>query len=120
MSLLIDQIAEQRILNAMAEGSLHDLPGQGAPLVLDDDSQVPAALRVGYRILKNAGYLPPELLVRREAWQLCDLIGQCQLDSAEQQVLVSQIRRLELTMRIKGLDTRFIYRYLQSLSESNR
>ena len=55
-----------RIAEAMAEGAFDDLPGAGKPLALDDDTLVPEDLRVAYRILKNAGFLPPEVESRRE------------------------------------------------------
>ncbi len=64
--LLIDQLAERRIAEAMDRGELNDLPGAGEPLVLDDDTLVPEALRVAYRVLKNAGFVPPEVELRRE------------------------------------------------------
>jgi len=64
---LIDQLAEQHIREAQEKGELSQLPGEGAPLKLDDDSAVPPELRSAYRLLKNAGYLPPELEMRREA-----------------------------------------------------
>jgi hypothetical protein len=63
---LIDQIAEQHILRAIERGELDDLPGAGEPLRLDDDRLIPEHLRAGYRLLKNAGYLPPELETLRE------------------------------------------------------
>ncbi|ROR34438.1 DnaJ family domain-containing protein [Inmirania thermothiophila] len=63
---LIDQIAEARIREAMAQGAFDGLPGAGRPLVLDDDRHVPEHLRVAYRILRNAGFLPPEAALRRE------------------------------------------------------
>lgn len=34
--------------------------------MLEDDSMVPEDLRVGYRLLKNVGYLPPELQLHKE------------------------------------------------------
>ncbi|MCK5669717.1 MAG: DUF1992 domain-containing protein [Gammaproteobacteria bacterium] len=64
--LLIDQIAEQKITEAILNGELDDLPGQGQPLRLDDDSLVPEELRVAYRILKNSGFLPAEVSLRKE------------------------------------------------------
>lgn len=73
---LIDQLAEERIREAMARGEFDNLPGAGKPLELDDDSMVPPELRAGYRLLKNAGYLPPEaaaLAELREAEQLVRL-----------------------------------------------
>jgi|SRR5918992_273566 hypothetical protein len=54
-------IAERRIAEAIAQGELDDLPGAGQPLELDDDSLVPEELRLAYRILKNAGFVPPEV-----------------------------------------------------------
>ncbi len=64
--LLIDQIAEQKITEAILNGELDNLPGQGQPLRLDDDSLVPEELRIAYRILKNSGYLPPAANLRKE------------------------------------------------------
>lgn len=63
---LLDQLAEARILNALEKGEFNNLPGEGKPLRLDDDSAVPEELRAAYRILKNAGFLPPELQARKE------------------------------------------------------
>lgn len=58
---LLDFLAEQRISEAVSRGELDDLPGAGRPLALDDDTDVPEDLRAAYRILKNAGYAPPEV-----------------------------------------------------------
>lgn len=63
---IIDQLAEQKITEAIARGELDNLPGAGAPLELGDDGLVPEELRAGYRLLKNAGYLPADLELRRE------------------------------------------------------
>jgi hypothetical protein len=62
----LEQIAEQRIDEAMARGDFDRLPGLGKPLQLDDDSHIPPELRVAYRILKNAGMVPPEVELRRD------------------------------------------------------
>lgn len=61
-----ERIAEQRILEAIARGELDHLPGAGAPLVLDDDSLVPPEMRLAFRVLMNAGYVPEEVRLRRE------------------------------------------------------
>ena len=58
---MLDFIAEQRIAEAIANGDFDDLPGCGKPLELDDDSLLPEELRLAYRILKNAGFVPPEI-----------------------------------------------------------
>lgn len=71
---IIRKIAEERIREAMEEGLFDNLPGRGRPLKLDNDSRVPEDLRVPYRILKNSGYLPPELELRKEIVTLQRLI----------------------------------------------
>jgi hypothetical protein len=63
---LIDKIAEQRILEAREKGEFDNLAGSGKPIQLGDDNHVPEILRAGFRILKNAGYLPSELQARKE------------------------------------------------------
>jgi hypothetical protein len=57
---------EARIEEAVRKGEFDDLPGAGRPLVLDDDSMVPAELRVAWRILKNAGFVPPQVEALRD------------------------------------------------------
>jgi hypothetical protein len=83
---LIDQIAEARIREAAERGELDDLPGAGAPLRLDDDRMVPEHLRAAYRLLKNAGYLPPEAELLREIYDVQVLLqridGRAQRDVA--------------------------------------
>jgi len=68
--LVFERVAEQRILEALERGELDDLPGAGRPLALDDDALVPEDLRLAYRILKNAGFVPPEVETRREIAEL--------------------------------------------------
>lgn len=63
---IFDKIAEERIRQAIDHGEFDDLPGKGEPLELDDDSHLPADLRMSYKILKNADCLPPELELRKE------------------------------------------------------
>lgn len=69
-----EAIAEQRISEAVARGELDNLPGSGQPLNLEEDLLVPEDLRMAYRILKNAGYVPPEVEALREIADLERLI----------------------------------------------
>jgi hypothetical protein len=55
----------------MRRGDFDDLlPGAGKPLDLDDDALVPPELRIAYRVLRNAGVVPPEVIERREIAEL--------------------------------------------------
>jgi len=71
---MIAAIAEQRILEAAQRGDFDDLPGAGQPLDLDDDRLVPEELRMAYRVLKNAGYVPPEVQTLKEIGDLERLV----------------------------------------------
>ena len=66
----VDRLAERKIAEAIARGELSGLPGEGAPLVLDDDVLVPEELRMAYRILRNAGFVPPEVEMLHEIGDL--------------------------------------------------
>ena len=67
-------IAEKRIKEAMQQGQFDNLPGKGKPLVFEDDSMIPEDLRMAYKILKNAGFIPPELQTEKEIRQAVDLL----------------------------------------------
>ena len=105
---LLDQWAERHILDAQRKGELDNLPGSGEPLILDDDSHVPPELRAGYRLLKNAGCLPPELEHRTEAVMLNDLLKGVQECDPRYAELSRRLALLELKLRQAGLNTDFL------------
>lgn len=95
--IFLDLIAEQRIAEALARGELSSLPGEGRPLDLDDDRLVPEALRMAYRILKNAGFVPPEVDGLREIGELERLLE----SAADQEARAVAFRKLQvLRMRL--------------------
>ena len=97
--------AERRIQEAQKEGAFDHLPGEGRPLNLEDDSAVPAELRMAYKVLKNAGYLPPELEDRREINTILDLLENCD-EGAEK---LRQMQKLEvILMRMKNRRARSV------------
>jgi len=71
---MLDFLVEKKIEEAVSRGELQNLPGEGRPLALDDDALVPEDLRAAYRILKNAGYVPPEVEAFTEIAQLEALV----------------------------------------------
>ena len=74
VTALLYFLAERRIEEAIARGEFDNLPGAGRPLELGDDPLVPEDLRIANRILKNAGYVPPELDALRQLAQLEQLV----------------------------------------------
>ena len=89
---MLDFLAERRIAEAIANGELEELPGEGRPLDLEDDALVPEALRLAYRILKNAGFVPPEVQTLNEIAELERLAG---LDSKAGRKLALLKTRIE-------------------------
>ena len=75
-------IAERKIAEALARGELANLPGEGRPLALEDDALVPEDLRAAYRVLKNAGFVPPEVETLTEIAQLEALVSREGQDAA--------------------------------------
>ncbi|HDL8089698.1 TPA: DUF1992 domain-containing protein [Yersinia enterocolitica] len=105
---LIDEWAERHITNAQEKGEFEDLSGHGQPLILDDDTFVPAELGAGYRLLKNAGYLPPELQDRQEALTITDLLSHLDKQHDDYANLHNRLALLELRLKQAGLSTDFL------------
>ncbi|MFL6571387.1 MAG: DnaJ family domain-containing protein [Burkholderiales bacterium] len=91
-------IAERKIAEALARGELANLPGEGRPLALDDDALVPEDLRAAYRILKNAGYVPPEVEALTEIAQLEDLVNREGEDAAARAKAVRKLALLRMRL----------------------
>ena len=79
---------EQQIKDAMAAGEFDNLPGKGMPLDLDTYFRTPEHLRMAFHILRGAGYMPPELALKKEIEQLKVL-----LEAAEDTVDRARIGR---------------------------
>lgn len=105
---LLDQWVERHISDAQRKGEFDNLPGSGEPLVLEDDSHIAPELRAGYRLLKNAGCLPPELEQRREAVELVDLLKSVHRDDPRHTELSRRLTLIELKLRQAGMSTDFL------------
>lgn len=114
---LIDKLAEQKIAEAIERGELDNLPGKGRPLGLDDDALVPEELRAGFRLLRNAGYLPPGLQLRREIASVESLIVQARGEE-ERGSLSRRLHYLLLQLGISSPDSPILSEqaYLDKLS----
>lgn len=101
-----ETLIEQRIREASARGEFDDLPGAGQPMPLDDDLLVPEEVRVAHRILKNAGYVPPEAQQLSEINQLIALAGRAELGDAVSaeagEAAGKRLRALMIQMELAG------------------
>jgi hypothetical protein len=71
----LERLAEERIRDAIQRGEFDNLPGRGKPLNLEDERHIPDDLRLAYKILKNAGCLPPELELKKEISKAEELLS---------------------------------------------
>ena len=106
--LLLDRLAEENIEAAMRRGEFDRLQGAGKPLVLDDDSAVPEELRAAYRVLRNAGCLPPEQALRNEIRQIEDLLGRVET-GADEARLQRRLLLLRTRLAMGGRDSNLLF-----------
>lgn len=87
-------IAERKISEAIQQGQLNIESWRNRPLPMTSDSMIPEELRMAYKVLKNAGYLPPEIETKKEIQQLEDLLSTCD----DEHIRVKQIKKLNCLM----------------------
>jgi hypothetical protein len=87
---IISKIAEEKIREAMKNGEFDQLPGFGKPLEIEDISHVPEELRIGYLMLKNAGYISEEVDLKKELMTIEDLLRCCE-DEKEKERLTRKL-----------------------------
>jgi len=88
-----EALVEQRIKQAQQEGTFDNLEGRGKPLKFEDQN-VPEELRLAHKILKNAGFLPPEVALRKKINQVEQLLGQTECDSPERSKIQRKLNYL--------------------------
>jgi hypothetical protein len=93
-------IAEQRITEAIEDGRLNTAGWHGKPLPVDDNCFVPEDLRMAYKMLKNAGFVPPEIETRKKIHNLEELIAR----TDDEHVRVKQLKKLHfLIMKLNAM-----------------
>ena len=98
----IMSLVDLRIAEAAAKGEFDNLLGAGKPLELDDDSHVPEEERAAYRLLKNSGFVPPELA---EISEINALLAQIERDGYagdEDGVAGKRLRALLVKLELAG------------------
>lgn len=93
MSILAS-IAERKIAQAIEDGTLNCSKFKNKPLVHEDDSFVPADLKMAYKVLKNGGYLPAEIETRKEIHNLEQLISKTE----DAHLRVKQMKKLNVLL----------------------
>lgn len=103
---MFSRLAEEKIEEAIRNGELDDLPLAGKKLSIDDLSHIPEDMRMSYRIMKNAGYVPAEITLRKECVQLHDLLSAARHESDQEEIrrqLSEKQLRLQLLLESRGI-----------------
>jgi hypothetical protein len=95
MSYSIDKQIEEWL----AQQGFEDLPGKGKPLDLDEYFRCPEDLRIGYSLLKNAGYVPEEVEQLRQINQLIEELDKC-ADPANRTRLRSRLNETRVRLNL--------------------
>jgi hypothetical protein len=101
-----DEEIARHLREALESGELAGIPGFGKPLPEDDAgwNATPESLRMPFKILKNAGFVPPEVELFHERAALSALLQSCQ----------SETERTEVRRKLRDLEQRIALR-LESL-----
>jgi hypothetical protein len=93
-------LAEGKILEAMEKGEFDNLPGKGKPVIVEDWTGIPVQLQIAYKILKNSGYVPAEVMLQKEITLLTSSLSKAP-SAAEKQRLKRELA--DKTMRYNML-----------------
>jgi hypothetical protein len=77
---------EAKIKAAMAEGQFDNLAGKGKPLDLKGYMETPEHLRTAYHILKNAGFVPEEVRLKKEMEVIKEKIKLCKSEAEKEKL----------------------------------
>ena len=98
----IDRRAEEVLREAVERGEFDGLEGAGKPLHLESSPFVPDDLKLAYKMLADAGYLPPEVDLKREVAGLRELLRAVTDDDERYRLereLNERVLRLNLALR---------------------
>jgi len=101
----LDEEIARHLQEALASGELKGCEYFGRPLPEDAEYEAtPAAFRMPFKVLKNAGYRPPEIGLFRRRAELAARVAATP-DEAERLRLLDELGALEraLALRLEGL-----------------
>jgi hypothetical protein len=98
--LLEDEIS-RKLREAELNGELRSAKGYGQPLKTEEGwDQTPDELRMPFKILKDAGVVPPEIELMKQRTSLRDQIAAC-VQPEEAELLKQRLSALELSISLR-------------------
>ncbi len=102
--LIEDEIA-RKLAEAQQSGELKSAPSYGRPLAMSDGwDDTPDEFRMAFKMLKNSGFVPPEIAVFHERAELRKRLATC-ADLHERKVLETELAQLEqkIALRLEAM-----------------
>ncbi|MCG2592747.1 DUF1992 domain-containing protein [Ramlibacter sp. XY19] len=106
MGTLDDEI-RRHLEAAAASGELRAAPSYGKPLARPEGwDETPEEFKQSFKILKDAGFAPPEVALFHERARLRGLVGEA-MTAAEKNALLQQLSALEqkIALRLEAMRT---------------
>ena len=98
---LLDDHIGAHLRGAEASGEVKAAPSYGKPLQLGDGyDETPAELRMGMKILKDAGVVPPEVELMQQAAALEARLATVS-DAAERRALMQQVSEMRQAIALR-------------------
>ncbi|MCB1390963.1 MAG: DUF1992 domain-containing protein [Rhodobacteraceae bacterium] len=95
-----DRMVERQILKAQAEGKLSGLAGEGRPLPERPEAAlVDTGTAVGFRIMAEAGALPEEIVLKKQADAL-RAAWSAETDEVRRKALMAELAQIEMKRAI--------------------
>lgn len=82
-----ENLVDSKIKKAIAEGEFDNLPGKGKPLDLNKYFDLPEHLRITYQMLKNSGFVPEEVKLKKEMELLKERIAHCESEDEKHELM---------------------------------
>lgn len=97
----LDERIGECVSQALASGELQKSAGWGRPLPDDGYFDAPPELRLAFKVLRNAGQVPPEVELMQELQRWRDQLATLDTASADAQALRARIAERELLIRLR-------------------
>lgn len=92
----LSRLAERQMQKARLKGELQGLAGEGKPLPdRPGDAFISPGDAVGFRIMAEAGVLPEEIVLKKEAARLRERLAGI-TDEAARKALMAELARVEM------------------------
>jgi hypothetical protein len=97
----LDERIGECVSQALAAGELQRSRAWGRPLPDDGYFDAPPELRLAFKVLQNAGHVPPEVELMQELQRWRDQLATMDADSAEAHALRERIAERQLLIRLR-------------------